>query len=166
VLGTEVGAAWVAPGAHLASLPTTVATPGAVLVGTTTARGPLVPLDGGVYGVFGRAPAGKFGDAVEVGTDGAGRPFLAVGAFDGDAGGVPLSGGVYLYEWGEGGIRTTPFAVVGGEGHLLGGDLGDTLAFGSPLGAPTLAVGAPLSSQLGLQTGAAYAVPLADVGAP
>ncbi|MEQ1505260.1 MAG: integrin alpha, partial [Myxococcota bacterium] len=163
VTGTEVGEVWIVPGSHLRSLPTITVGTG-VLTGTIAVRAPLFPATGGPYGVAGTAPVGKFGDAVIVGEDDAGVPFVAVGAYDGDAGGAPRAGGGSLVRWvadaglGAPGLDPVPFAIVGGETAIPNGDLGDTLGFGFDGGTPVLAVGAPLSSELGLQIGAAYAV--------
>ena len=158
-LSSEFGAAFVVPGAYLASLPRQSAAGGLPATDETVVH-PLVP-GGGTYGVVGPTATSLFGRGLAFVPD-PGRPgqhALAVGIAQGDEGGVPFAGGVHLYRFDPngGGLELLPFAVMGGETHVPGGRLGQGV-WGTAEG--ELLVGAPHSSQAGLQLGAAYVVDL------
>ncbi|MCB9687254.1 MAG: hypothetical protein H6735_19595, partial [Alphaproteobacteria bacterium] len=88
------------------------------------------------------------------------------GTPDGDEGGTLFAGGLRVHRFvpdvgdGQPGLETVPYLVVGGETHLPGGDLGETVGAGRVGGRSLLWFGAPASSQGGLAVGGAYAVPV------
>ncbi len=157
--GDQLGTVWLVPGSYLLSLPRVNAPPGPIP--TTDPLHPLIP-SSGHYGLNGPSPTIDFGEAVALVPD-AGSPgthSIAVGAPDGDVGGGFQGGGVYLYRWtsnplgtGLPGIDPLPWALVGGEGHLPDGRLGEVLL----VDGDELLIGAPYSSQGGTQVGGAYA---------
>ncbi|MBX3272069.1 MAG: FG-GAP repeat protein [Sandaracinaceae bacterium] len=91
----------------------------------------------------------------------AGQPALLIaGAPFGDASGVPLSGGVALYELGARGVAAAPWARVAGESAGRG-ELGDALAARFAAGRLYLSTGASWSRVDALDDGAAYSAGVA-----
>ena len=93
-----------------------------------------------------------------------GQGAVWVGLPDGDLGGTFQGGGVAGYRWvddplgtGLPGLATLPFVVVGGEGGMAEGNLGDVLVVGASDGAPMVLVSAPTSSMEGVAVGGVYA---------
>jgi hypothetical protein len=147
----EVGAAWVSPGWYLASLDRH-ALPESLPGIEPSERRPLLPEEGleGTHGILGEVAGGYLGEDVAfVGG------LVAVGAPLADLGGTARAGGVYLLRWDEG-LEWPPWGLVVGETHLPGGHLGEVLETDGE----TLLVGAPLSHQGGLHSGALYVVEL------
>ena len=162
----RVGAAWVIPGAYLASLPRQTISGQALPTSSTTQVATILPSlgDHGRYGVVGTAAAGLFGDAIAVIPDplDPSRGAIAAGIPLGNAGGTSLAGGVAIYRWvnatlgGLPGLDDVPYALFGGETMSAGGLLGATLEGDDVAGVPVLLVGAPLSDQHGMDNGTGY----------
>lgn len=160
-----LGSVWVVPGSWLRTLPQTQAPPGDL---PDAALQPLVPTNGGHYGLLGPIPTADFAESVAVLPDPArpGQDAVWVGLPDGDLGGGFLGGGALAYRWvddplgtGLPGLSTLPFAMIAGESHLPAGKLGDVLVSGQADGTDVLLIGAPTSSQGGVAVGGAYVVP-------
>jgi hypothetical protein len=159
-----LGTVWVVPGSWLLSLPREP------IDGDELPDGPfhdLVPGDAH-YGLVGPLPTADFAETVATLPDPArpGRDAVWVGLPDGDLGGGFQAGGALAYRWvddplgtGLPGLSPLPFVVVGGETHLPGGRLGDTLRAAAADGLDLLLLGAPTSSQGGVAVGGAYVVP-------
>lgn len=162
--GTQLGTVWLVPGAHLLTLVSTELPVPELPRGGGTVLEPLVPATGR-FGLLGTTESGDFGSAVALVADPAepSRMVVAVGIPQGQEGGVQFGGGVHLYRYDAAapGLSPVPFAVVGGETHVPGGRLGHSLASGSVGGVTSLVVGAPRSSQQGLELGGVYVVRIA-----
>ena len=162
----RVGAAWVVPGSYIASLPRQQISVGSLPSTGSTEAWPVLPELGelGRYGVVGPMAASLFGDAVAMITDPVrpSRGALAVGIPLGNTGGTSFAGGVAVYRWvddgpdGRPGLDPVPYALFGGETLLPEGLLGATLEGHRVAGVTTLLVGAPRSSQAGMDFGAGY----------
>ncbi len=156
----EIGGAWLVPGWHLLEAARAPIVAGALPAADETELAMLLP-DTGLdltYGLKGDVAGGLFGASVALVPDpqDADRALVAVGAPQGAAGGTDLSGGVALYRWGDAGLDTVPWAIVGGESAGPGGELGAALLGAEVDGQPLLVVGAPSSHQAGLEIGALY----------
>ncbi|MBX2798535.1 MAG: VCBS repeat-containing protein [Myxococcales bacterium] len=160
VASDELGGAWIVPGSYLAGLPKANVAPGLLPETEVHPMGPGL----GRWGVVGPTPSALFGRSVALVADPQreGQVALAVGAPNGSEGSVTFAGGVHVYRFDASvpGIEEVPFAVVGGEGHIPGGGLGQGVWADTVDGVPVLLVGAPLSSQQGLNLGGAYVVGL------
>ena len=159
----EVGAAWVVPGSYLLSLPRQSAA-GRCPAAEDTVVHPLVPSRRSVRGPgpplrrpISAGPVALIEDPAQPE-----RMAVAVGVPLGEEGGTPFAGGVLVYRFDPGSqaLASLPFAVVGGEGHIAGGEFGHRIWRASADGEPRLLIGAPLSSQQGLQVGGGYVVSL------
>lgn len=163
---SSVGAAWVVPGAYLLTLPRQSISAGNLPSTTSTDLYTLLPELGdlGRYGLVGPIAASNFGEAVALLPDPVtpGRAALAVGSPRGNYGGTFAAGGVAIHRWipdalaGQPGLDDIPYAIFGGESELPNGDLGALLDAHDVNGVPTLLVGAPISSERGLDVGAGY----------
>ena len=161
VQGSPVGGVWLVSGAYLNSLGRQGfseggwVSPGAQTVEDLTEPGRITLLTGSASSV-------GFGGSVALVRDPVqgSRMALATGVPFGSVGGVPLSGGVLITRWDTAADTWEPnaYAVVGGESHLIPGELGGALQ-GQP-NTSALAVGAPWSHQGGPDRGAAYVCPL------
>ncbi len=157
----EVGAAFAVSGADLVGRPVAWTAVGGALPPLTDATvEPLITAgDPRQIGVFGNTPYAQFGRTVAWVSTPTGV-LLAAAAPDGDVGGSDQTGGATFYRWrsdlggGIAGLDPLPVAVLAGEPFAYG-DLGDWMVAGE---GGALVVGAPMSSSLGLMTGAAYAV--------
>ncbi|MCB9696902.1 MAG: FG-GAP repeat protein [Alphaproteobacteria bacterium] len=162
----RLGGVWLVPGAWIRSLPKQSAPGGVLPDAATTVLQPLVPPIGH-WGVVGAVPGGRFGQSLALLPDpGSARSWIVAGTPDGDEGGTLFAGGLRVHRFvpdvgdGQPGLETVPYLVVGGETHLPGGDLGETVGAGRVGGRSLLWFGAPASSQGGLAVGGAYAVPV------
>ncbi len=164
---SELGAAWLVPGGYLLTLPAESMSDGELPDAETLGYEAMLPRDGLLddHGVVGTLAGGLFGAQVALiedplDPDGAA---LAVSAPLADLGGVALAGGVGVWRFvdedgdGVGGLGSQPWALIGGETALPGGELGATLWGGEVDGRPALLVGAPLSDGPGgMDPGAVY----------
>ncbi|MBX2798536.1 MAG: FG-GAP repeat protein [Myxococcales bacterium] len=146
--GVEVGAAWLASGAWIAS----------------RSRQPAIPLpaDGATVAhvvptanrLLGTELDGELGVAVALVPDPADdtRAWMAVGQHTGSLGGATRAGGVWMYQWEDRALDPQPVGTVGGESpeSRMGA------ALSADWRGPVLAVGAPLSDEGGLDSGAVY----------
>ena len=163
VAGDELGSLWVVQASYLLGLEVSVLPQPELPRGPGTVLEPLVP-GVGRFGVLGPSASSGFGLAATMVGDprNPGRSLIAVGIPNGSEGGTSLAGGVQLYRFDpdDSGLVAVPVGVVGGESHVPRGRLGEALVGGTVAGVSTLLVGAPFSSQDGLELGAAYVVPL------
>lgn len=163
--GNSVGAAWIVPGAYLASL-----TPEPYEDGWLGAMHPFVdPTSAGSFRVEGHATGENLGRSVALvpGLHADGRAGLVVGGPLGDAPGVERAGGarVFRFETNPGavggyGLDPLPVAVLGGETSRPGGRIGEAVCAGLVSGTPLIVVGGYNGSGLGLDQGSVYVMPI------
>lgn len=168
--GDPIGAAWIVLGSYLLTLPRQSFAPGALPAIDMTSVSTLLPrpVDQERYGLIGTTVGGLFGDALALIPDPLtpGRHALAIGIPQGDVGGEPQGGGVVIHRYiddafnGLPGLDPIPHALLAGEPAYADGALGQVLDAHDVDGVSTLLVGAPTSSQNGLDVGAGYVLRL------
>lgn len=160
---SEVGGFWVVPGSDLLAMTRQEMSVGALPLNAETDAEYLLPLDGltSIYGVKSELAGSLFGESLALIPDPLDptRAAVAVGMPQGDLGGTALGGGVAIYRWDDTtdppGLDDVPWGILGGE-SFAPGELGLTVVGEVVDGRSLLLVGAPTSSALGLEVGAAY----------
>lgn len=165
--GNTVGAVWLVPGDYIASLPTEVvvddASPGAIH--------PFIPpyVSAGLWRMDGETDDEWFGRDVVLVPDavGPGVAAMAVASNYSNLNGTVRSGAVRVFRW-DGdptsdtyGFDPVPLAAMGGETWRTAARFGEALDAALVDGVPTILVGAPEASALGLDEGAAWVMELA-----
>jgi hypothetical protein len=154
--GADVGAAWLVSGAYVLSLPRE-----RLREGMYPVVHPMIdPAASGRRIATGRTRGGSFGFSVALVPSFSGsRAAVAVGVPFGVVGSV-RSGGVYLFDFRNGGLDAEPSMAFGGESVRAGGEVGHAIAGGVVGGRPFLAVGGTLASGAGRDLGAVYSLDL------